>query len=520
MMVFRNFIFNNNATAIQLTNNASGSMKIRSSNFINNEVNISNESDVTVNAAFNGYVYSDNYEYDTELAETFTTVNVFSPYYRNQVNMLRTVNVAYIDPSQMNGLTIDSTEANKLINTGNFTDNTVINIATIPDNGENLGTPSTYVTWNFNDVNPNQEVTTFNPMVSYDLETASKTAVSNAKLTEGTYQPVSFMHVGDLPSTATVELNETVALSGELYLYKVVDGELVLQEEGVTYENGIYTFDRPTCSDYIITDTEIKDEVTPPSEGKTDKPGTGETDKPGTDDTNKPESGDKPNQDGSFTPSDDNTNDFISAGEVEDKLDAAEGDKVTISVVSKDKVAKKAFDKLAESGKTLVLKGNGYTWTIDGDDIDGKLTSSYFKTGVSENSPYKAKVKKLANDAEHQIIYTEHHGELPGKFTLTLKVNKELQNDLLYLYFFNPQTGKAELITSGLKADSKGYVNIVFDDHLSTYFLTDKALTGSVNTPATDKVNPSTGADSVVSAVSALALCSIACAAVLSLKRR
>ena len=506
---YRRFMFIENGTAIRFFENASGKFKIRQSVFIDNRKNIEKPSaadeKIYYNAAFNAFIHKDLH-YDRDFRNYFDgnfngtdkdqfRNDFYSPYYREQESSSYSLRssgerIAYIDPTNMDGLYIDAEEADQKIDTSNFEgqeEDIIITIANVNEVDNNTSAAE-YASWNFK-ASDTQISLVFNPMITYELEERSQAVVSAANLEKGSYQPVSFVHAGILPSTATVELHDTVELnSSNLYLYKVENGKLVLQDEAVTYENGIYTFDRPTCSDYIITDTLIKEEVvTPPSDDKE------EDDKLGSD-NNEPGDSSSPSNNFSDDDSTSNTNDFISAGEVEDKLDSSKSDKVTISVVTRNKVAKKAFNELAESDKTLVLKGNGYYWTINGDDIDGKLADTYFKTGVSEDSPYKSKVKKLIGGAEYQIIYTEQHGKLPGKFTLTLKVDKELHNKLLYLYYYNPQTGKAEAMASGLKANQKGYVTIVFDDHLSTYFLTDKALTDTKGISITDKANPETGA--------------------------
>ncbi len=530
--VLNSFTFRNNNTAIQIQPAAEGKLKLRDNLFIDNGKNIDKADDtignpVYYNAAFNTYNHT-GLDYnvaevgiDSKFNGTFgnggADADFYSPFYKTSATARTTDSKpqVYISPEQMKGLLIDAKEANTDIDTSNFAGKEVsVSIATVSDNGTDT-TASEYATWTFN-ANETLASQTFNPLIEYTLEETVPSDVT-------AYQPVHFEHHNALPGKATVTINKdsvvgSLDTSKPLYLYKVIDGQLEKMDDAVTYYGTAFTFTRDTCSDYIITDTEIKDEVTPPSEGGEENEEQGGN-QGGSDDNVQNGSSSTPSYDSSEeNSSSSNTNDFISAGEVEDKLDSSKSDKVTMSVVTRDKVAQKAFEELAETDKTLVLKGNGYSWTINGADLNGKLSAAYFKTGVSEDSPYKAKVKKLAAESDYQIIYTEHHGKLPGKFTLTLKVNKELQNDLLYLYYFNPQTGKAEPITSGLKADSKGNVTIVFNDHLSTYFLTNKALT-SVSEIDSGKENPSTGAASFAEAAAALALCSLTCGAVLSKKK-
>lgn len=513
--VYREWNFIDNDVAIDL-NNASGQFKMRDSQFSGNGKNIvaNSTSCAVVNAAFNNYLH--NGVNPGESIDSYFSLKdgnakyFYSPYTSKSEASRAATSDFYIDPAQMKGLIIDAEEAKQVVNSSNFKgQDIVIDIVTTTEN-EDTGftTSEAYATWNFGtDVTANAVAMDFTPRIDRELTEASL-AVVEAEGIES-YQPVSFAHSGDLPAVATVELNETVALNGDLYLYKVVGSELVLQEEGVTYENGIYTFDRPTCSDYIITDTEIKNEDDSDNDdqgGSGDNTGSGEND--------------KPNQGGSLTPSDDDdSNNYIPVSEVKNKLNNTSKDTVTLNVESRDQLSAKIFEELAKHPeKTLVLKGDGYTLSIKGDDVVRKLSSSIFDADIRSSSPNRNKIRKLiGSDVNVQFIHSDFHGMLPGKMVLRIKVEDSLKNKVLNCYHYNEKQDKVELVASDLKADAKGYVEIIID-HFSTYILTDSKL--DTNSPvSSEKTNPSTGTNDMVALAAAMAVVSVMGVAVLNRKR-
>ncbi len=547
--VYNNIDFVNNNTAIDLTG-ASGKFKMRDCNFSSNKENaiyIKNNSTCSVNAAFNTYASNDY----NNLASAFDMKeeDFFSPYFRPTTTYATrsTAKTAYIDSTELNaGLVIDAAEANTNINTDNFAGNAVIvSIATVNDNGTNT-TSSEYATWNF-PASEELKSSIFNPLIEYELESNSQSVVeSYDEITS--YQPVSFMHIGDLPSTATVNLKATKTVTdtdgdGKLYLYKVVDGKLQMQYEvdengnqvpqKVEVGNTTYIFTRDHCSDYIITDTFIEEEDEDGNDG--DQGGSGDNTQGGnqggtgdnTQGGNQGGTDDNTQNSGSVTsPSydssnndDADSNNYIPVSEVKNKLNSTSKDTVTLNVESRDQLSAKVFEELAKHPeKTLVLKGDGYTLSIKGEDVVHKLSSSIFDADIRSSSPNRTKIRKLTGyDANIQYIHSDFHGMLPGEMTLRIKVDDSLKGKILNAYHYDEKLDALELVASGLKADAKGYAEFSID-HFSTYILTDSKLNVESSVSA-DKTNPSTGADDVAALAAAMAVVSVMGAAALNRKR-
>ncbi|MBR5218790.1 MAG: S-layer homology domain-containing protein, partial [Clostridia bacterium] len=177
-------------------------------------------------------------------------------------------------------------------------------------------------------------------------------------------------------------------------------------------------------------------------------------------------------------------NDFISAQEVEEKLEAATGNKVVFDVTEKELVSVKAFELLeAAIDKELVFETKEYRWTFKSSDITdaNAIEGTTFKPSISLESPNKAAVKALAGDADITNIYFEHHGDLPGKATIEVYVGIDAANLTKYLYHFNMEKSGFEFIDT-IVISEKGWAT--FDiTHCSDYILSDVMLDESIYWP-------------------------------------
>lgn len=132
------------------------------------------------------------------------------------------------------------------------------------------------------------------------------------------------------------------------------------------------------------------------------------------------------------------------------------------------------FVNKADDGTVLA------SWTFNGKLINKNVES--IDLTIKFTSPIQKEIKKISEDG--MIISFSHHGDLPGKTTIKVKVDSTwLQGknkDKLNLYYYNPEAKKLEAIAKDLKVDSEGYVQFELE-HCSDYVLSDKALekTGS-----------------------------------------
>ncbi len=212
---------------------------------------------------------------------------------------------------------------------------------------------------------------------------------------------------------------------------------------------------------------------------------------------------------------DEDDDDRISNSDVREEFKDAKDDTVTFRLTGDNTEISRTVFSLLKKNKdmTVVIKGDGYSWTFNGSDIEGTFGKAYFDAEVRDTSPKAGKIKKLTGNAKIQHIRTMYSGDLPGIATLTVTVDKALRNDLLNCYRYDPETNTLELVAAGLKVKN-GKVSVVLD-HCSDYILTNATFHSSVSA---DKVNPETGAADL-SAVSVAALAMLGLAVIVSKKR-
>lgn len=164
--------------------------------------------------------------------------------------------------------------------------------------------------------------------------------------------------------------------------------------------------------------------------------------------------------------------DYTDINDVIEGIKASGENNITLLLNNNDKVVdKEIFNAIAGTDKiiTFVLR-DGAIWTFKGKDIINENIAS-IKLSVSNSPTEEAKnaIESLTNDAI--FIKFDHHGHLPGKALVKIKVNnEELIGKKLTLYYYNPETKEVEKISNNIFVDRDGYA-ILEIDHCSDYFL-------------------------------------------------
>lgn len=465
--VYSGFTFSNNTIALQLSEAAGGFFKIRGSSFINNEINIVDNSACSVNAALNCFHYDDG-NYD-RLQASFEgdfdgKQDVISPYYRQKEEMDKGKDGrTYLAPWEMKGLTLDAAEADRMLSTKEFVGYELqLNLADSTAHREQ----GIYAAWDFGLIEA-VDVDFFNPYLDFSLsEEAQKTVDEQDKL--GSYQAVSFHHHGDLHSDALVSVRKEVDFRAEqLYLYKVEAGELILTDSEVK-DNGLYyVFPRGSCSDYVITDTVVED-FPLPEQGESSV--------------------------GGSNGQSDDYNVYIPLSELKEKLHSSK-DKVSVSVSKRYLIPTAVFDELAKwPEKSLTLRGDGYSWTFCGADVCYDMSSRQMDTRISGSSPYSKELRRLIGTAETQFVSMKYSGRLAASCSLGVQVKDSLCQDALYVYRYNEESQKLELIAKDVHCNANGnlYVDVLYG---GTYLISAEEFSAELlSLPSAEKENPSTGA--------------------------
>jgi LPXTG-motif cell wall-anchored protein len=189
---------------------------------------------------------------------------------------------------------------------------------------------------------------------------------------------------------------------------------------------------------------------------------------------------------------------------------------IIVEVNDSKTVAKEVFDAIKGTNKTVTFTVDGVQWTFNGKDITGvtkdiDLTVKTAKLSES-TSPNKDAIAEKVNNKDVFVISFAENGKLPGKATVRVKlsdswlVGKDINN--MYVYYYNSDTNKAEIIAKKLKVDSEGYIEFEVS-HNSDYFVADKDLVKAGVLPKTGStmdMNMLVGIGSLVMILGALVL--------------
>ncbi len=170
-------------------------------------------------------------------------------------------------------------------------------------------------------------------------------------------------------------------------------------------------------------------------------------------------------------------------------LDALDKDDTIITIKGKlnsknTKIDSRIIEKLKETKKILVYEINNsaggllYSATFKGSNITNKITSLNY--GLTFTSKNKEKIEKLTNGYSILDLNFTHSGELPKDTDFKIYVGNRYNNEkLIYLYKYNEEKNKLELVQSNIKSINE-YVTLSLD-HCSEYVLSNEKITYTNN---------------------------------------
>ncbi|NFG41985.1 N-acetylmuramoyl-L-alanine amidase family protein [Clostridium botulinum] len=165
---------------------------------------------------------------------------------------------------------------------------------------------------------------------------------------------------------------------------------------------------------------------------------------------------------------------------ITDKIEDSKADSVSYNVSNYPKVEKDVFECLKDNDdKTLVLEGDDYSWTFDGDDIKNVSSmDSKLDTTIETTSPNESEIKNVLNGANVVNLYFNYDGKLPGKAKIEAKIGSKYNGKNMYVYYYNKSTKSLELVASNVKVKDD---NISFTiTHCSDYVLSETPLSAAV----------------------------------------
>jgi hypothetical protein len=167
-------------------------------------------------------------------------------------------------------------------------------------------------------------------------------------------------------------------------------------------------------------------------------------------------------------------NPVVAADRIIELLPRIEAENIEITSKDPKSLTMDIWNELAKTSKNYMfsvkneLNETLYMWTFDGDSIKENEIIDF---DVQFNSTDRELIRSLLNYRESILLNLAHSGPIPQGLILRVNVSK-LYNDesILYLYYFNSESGKLEDKSLELVVKD-GYVEVNLD-HASQYVLT------------------------------------------------
>ena len=116
-----------------------------------------------------------------------------------------------------------------------------------------------------------------------------------------------------------------------------------------------------------------------------------------------------------------------------------------------------------------------YSWTFDYQTLDtSRMNGKSMDLSISFASEKQKEIEELTGQTNGLYISINgYHGELPGPALVKTYVGEKYKNgDKVYLYYYNEETKKVELVGGEALTVSGGYVEYTLT-HCSTYLLSE-----------------------------------------------
>ena len=138
-----------------------------------------------------------------------------------------------------------------------------------------------------------------------------------------------------------------------------------------------------------------------------------------------------------------------------------------------------------------------YSWKFDKEDIVNTNINLNLNILINK-SDKKDLIEKIYKGIDATYLSFDHEGDFPGRASIKIKISDIYSNgDELYLYYFNENTNKLELVSEKNKVED-GYIEIEID-HASDYILTKDKI--DVDAVYQDVKNPQTGVNHFITLI-------------------
>ncbi|WP_105617288.1 leucine-rich repeat protein [Vallitalea okinawensis] len=169
---------------------------------------------------------------------------------------------------------------------------------------------------------------------------------------------------------------------------------------------------------------------------------------------------------------DNNSDDKSTEDLIIEQLESQEDDGfVEVAVAGSQVISENVFDTLQEKGTKLIINGDWYQWEFDGQTADGNEVNTDFTPVIEMIEPDSIGIDLSEDDGF--IIQTTYEGKLPMKAKLKFNVYDFVENQSVYLYYYNETSEKLELIETSVNQEGQAEFNIT---HCSIYTISNKPM--------------------------------------------
>ncbi len=164
---------------------------------------------------------------------------------------------------------------------------------------------------------------------------------------------------------------------------------------------------------------------------------------------------------------------------------APEGSTVIVKLEDNTKAAAAIFNSIKGKDVNVVFEGENITWTFNGKDIKGTLSSpidlSLIPASTELGKKIGDKVKSITGkDTKVFAFSLKHDGELPGSASVKILIGTEWAGKTINLYQYLSDKNTYSLVQGNILVDAEGYAAFTLT-HCSDYFVTE----ASANLPKT-----------------------------------
>lgn len=151
-----------------------------------------------------------------------------------------------------------------------------------------------------------------------------------------------------------------------------------------------------------------------------------------------------------------------------------------VDITAGSTVVPEVFLQAAQKEQDLSLEGDGFRWLFAKEELRGlSLTDSFdaaVKRGDDISPAQQEQVKQAAGDTAVYPFAFAHHGKLPAKAKVSIRLEEQYADKQVYVYYLDENSRPVQAAYEKVSADAM----LTFStDHCSLWFISEQAVGGT-----------------------------------------